>query len=50
MVPTLYPANRDLSKVWFVSYLCRETGKVKKKYGRMAHLPTVDERLEESDA
>lgn len=49
MVPTLYPANRDLSKVWFVSYQCRETGKIKKKYGRMAHLPTVEERIKESE-
>ena len=49
MVPTLYPANRDLSKPWFVCYRCPETGKYKKKYGKLAHLPTVAEREAEAE-
>lgn len=48
IIPTLYPLNRDLSKVWFVEYV-GEDGRHKKKYGKMASFNTLEGRLSEAD-
>lgn len=49
MKPVLYPKNRDLGKVWFVSYKCPKSGATIKKYGKMAGMATVEMRLAEAD-
>ena len=43
LTPTLYPLDRSLSKTWFVKYKY-QYGKPEKKYGRLAHYPTVAEK------
>ncbi len=47
-VPTLYPKDRDMSKAWFVKYHDK-AGRLQKKYGRLAHITTLKERLKEAD-
>jgi len=48
MKPTLYPLDRDLSKTWFIKYKDQKTGLVKKIYGSLKHLPTVEDRETEA--
>src|SRR5438093_12852894 len=47
-LPKLYPLERKIEKTWFVEYT-GEDGKKKKLYGKLNHLPTVEERLKEAE-
>jgi integrase len=49
MRPVIYPVKRELDKLWFVYYKCPQSGKTIKKYGNMAKLPSVEERLAEAE-
>ncbi|MFC4232119.1 tyrosine-type recombinase/integrase [Parasediminibacterium paludis] len=46
--PTLFPLNRDMQKTWFVTYYDK-AGRKLKKYGRLNHLQTLEERLIEAE-
>ena len=48
--PTLYPADRDLSKGWFVKYFHPEKKTYQKEYGNLRNLHTLEERLQEGAA
>ncbi len=46
--PTLYPADRDLSKKWFVKYYDQQKKSYQKAYGKLAKLASLEERLAEA--
>ncbi len=46
--PTIYPLNRDVTKVWFVKYR-DPSGKLVKRYGNIAIFSTQKERLKEAN-
>jgi len=48
-IPVLYPADRDLSKQWFIQYPNPSGGRPLKKYGKLNKLQTLAERMVEAD-
>ena len=47
--PKLYPLDKEINRTWFVEYTDLN-GKKKKIYGRLNHLPTIEERIKEAES
>jgi integrase len=48
ILPKLYPANKEIKRVWYIEYLGKD-GKRKKVYGRLNKLPTIQQRITEAE-